>query len=51
MPMTALRWILIRGEFVAIVGKSEDPGKSTLMNITKAVDVPTSRYYLLEGCR
>ena len=37
-----------KGEFVAIVGKSVS-GKSTLMNIIGALDVPTSGKYLLGG--
>lgn len=37
-----------RGEFVAIVGKSGN-GKSTLMNIIGALDVPSSGEYLLGG--
>lgn len=39
---------ICRGEFVAIVGKSRS-GKSTLMNIIGALDVPTSGTYLLGG--
>ena len=37
-----------RGEFVAIVGKS-GRGKSTLMNIIGALDVPTEGEYILGG--
>ena len=37
-----------KGEFVAIVGKSES-GKSTLMNIIGALDVPTEGEYFLGG--
>ena len=37
-----------RGEMTAIVGKSGS-GKSTLMNIIRALDVPTSGTYHLEG--
>lgn len=36
------------GEFVAIVGKSGS-GKSTIMNIIGALDVPTSGQYFLKG--
>lgn len=36
------------GEFVAIVGKSGS-GKSTIMNIIGALDVPTSGRYILKG--
>lgn len=36
------------GEFVAIVGKSGS-GKSTIMNIIGALDVPTSGKYILNG--
>lgn len=36
------------GEFVAIVGKSGS-GKSTIMNIIGALDVPTSGNYILNG--
>lgn len=39
---------ILRGEFVAIVGKSGS-GKSTLMNIIGALDVPSSGTYLLGG--
>ena len=39
---------ITRGEFVAIVGKSGS-GKSPLMNIIGALDVPTSGSYLLGG--
>ena len=37
-----------KGELVAIVGKSGS-GKSTIMNIIGALDVPTSGQYLLKG--
>lgn len=37
-----------RGEFVAIVGKSGS-GKSTIMNIIGALDVPTQGQYILDG--
>ncbi|HIU30730.1 MAG TPA: ABC transporter ATP-binding protein [Candidatus Caccousia avistercoris] len=37
-----------RGEFVSIVGKSGS-GKSTIMNIIGALDVPTSGEYILDG--
>lgn len=37
-----------KGEFVAIVGKSGS-GKSTIMNIIGALDVPTSGQYILKG--
>lgn len=37
-----------KGEMVAIVGKSGS-GKSTIMNIIGALDIPTSGQYLLEG--
>lgn len=37
-----------KGEFVAIVGKSGS-GKSTIMNIIGALDVPTSGQYILNG--
>lgn len=36
------------GEFVAIIGKSGS-GKSTIMNIIGALDVPTSGKYILKG--
>ncbi|MDF2510625.1 MAG: ABC-type antimicrobial peptide transport system, ATPase component [Herbinix sp.] len=36
------------GEFVAIIGKSGS-GKSTIMNIIGALDVPTSGQYILKG--
>ncbi|MGB8453784.1 MAG: ABC transporter ATP-binding protein [Anaerocolumna sp.] len=36
------------GEFVAIVGKSGS-GKSTIMNIIGALDVPTKGQYILKG--
>lgn len=39
---------IMEGEFVAIVGKSGS-GKSTIMNIIGALDVPTSGQYLLKG--
>ena len=39
---------IVRGEFVAIVGKSGS-GKSTLMNIIGALDVPTEGEYILGG--
>jgi len=38
-----------KGEFVAIVGKSAGSGKSTLMNIIGALDVPTLGEYYLGG--
>lgn len=37
-----------KGEFTAIVGKSGS-GKSTIMNIIGALDIPTSGQYILEG--
>ena len=37
-----------KGEFVSIVGKSGS-GKSTIMNIIGALDVPTSGTYILNG--
>lgn len=37
-----------KGEFVSIVGKSGS-GKSTIMNIIGALDVPTSGNYILSG--
>ncbi len=36
------------GEFVAIIGKSGS-GKSTIMNIIGALDIPTSGQYILKG--
>ena len=39
---------ICRGEFVSIVGKSGS-GKSTIMNIIGALDVPTSGQYILNG--
>lgn len=39
---------IYHGEFVAIVGKSGS-GKSTIMNIIGALDVPTSGQYFLKG--
>lgn len=39
---------ICEGEFVAIVGKSGS-GKSTIMNIIGALDVPTSGQYILKG--
>lgn len=39
---------IVRGEFVAIVGKSGS-GKSTLMNIIGALDIPTEGDYILGG--
>lgn len=39
---------VMEGEFVAIVGKSGS-GKSTIMNIIGALDVPTSGHYILKG--
>lgn len=39
---------IYKGEFVAIVGKSGS-GKSTIMNIIGALDVPTSGQYILCG--
>lgn len=37
-----------RGEFVSIVGKSGS-GKTTIMNIIGALDVPTTGQYILDG--
>lgn len=37
-----------KGEFVAIVGKSGS-GKSTIMNLIGALDVPTTGQYILKG--
>ncbi len=39
---------IMEGEFVAIVGKSGS-GKSTIMNIIGALDVPTTGKYILKG--
>jgi putative ABC transport system ATP-binding protein len=39
---------IMEGEFVAIVGKSGS-GKSTIMNIIGALDVPSSGQYILKG--
>ena len=39
---------IYNGEFVAIVGKSGS-GKSTIMNIIGALDVPTEGQYILKG--
>ena len=39
---------IYQGEMVAIIGKSGS-GKSTVMNIIGALDIPTSGQYLLEG--
>lgn len=39
---------IMEGEFVAIVGKSGS-GKSTIMNIIGALDVPSSGRYILKG--
>jgi putative ABC transport system ATP-binding protein len=39
---------IMEGEFVAIVGKSGS-GKSTIMNIIGALDVPTEGQYILKG--
>ena len=43
-----ISFVIEKGEFVAIVGKSGS-GKSTCMNIIGALDVPTSGTYLLNG--
>lgn len=40
--------VINHGEFVAIVGKSGS-GKSTIMNIIGALDVPTSGQYIIKG--
>lgn len=39
---------IYKGEFAAVIGKSGS-GKSTVMNIIGALDVPTSGHYLLNG--
>lgn len=39
---------IMEGEFVAIVGKSGS-GKSTIMNIIGALDIPSSGQYILKG--
>ncbi len=43
-----ISFVIEKGEFVAIVGKSGS-GKSTCMNIIGALDVPTYGTYLLNG--
>lgn len=43
-----LSFSIEKGEFTAIVGKSGS-GKSTVMNIIGALDVPTSGQYILNG--
>jgi putative ABC transport system ATP-binding protein len=40
--------VINEGEFVAVIGKSGS-GKSTIMNIIGALDVPTSGQYILKG--
>jgi len=39
---------ILKGEFIAIMGRSGS-GKSTIMNIIGALDVPTSGKYILNG--